>query len=347
MNTSKTRKRAHTYRLPKKAQGTKQTEEFFFQPNELAGRHFFTSGFSQTKQAGDDPEEKEVSNIKAYTTKHTEQAVKPPKPGAVGTKLAPADIKKAIVYNKKRFKNDKEIKILRDVLGLSPSSADIDEAFINTVVQWQSEYKLKEDGKIGPKTSAVIGYEMLKESKYDSALKPAAIKMLERGIVIALPGNSYTDTAASSKKNITFSAYIPKGLKRGNYALVNWVKGHMKNGKGGYFNVKMYGKTVKANFGSYQVDSVDVDPIYWSKPGARWNFNKVGSRKFTATDSPGPALNTEIGAEYDLNFKLQVYRLSDLPKTSSGNLGGAESKAIATVFWNYKVKVSKTGKFTH
>ncbi|ASS48519.1 MAG: hypothetical protein A3D31_07825 [Candidatus Fluviicola riflensis] len=261
--------------------------------------------------------------------------------------LSESQVGDAISYNTKRFKNPEEIKVLRKVLGLSAESSEIDEVLVKTIAEWQVLKGLIEDGKVGPKTAASIGYEMLEKSKIDPSLKSSAIKMLERGIVISFSGNSYTDSATESRKNIKFNVTVPKGLKREDYALVNWVKGYMKQGNGRYFTAVLYGSTVTANYGSYQVDSLDPDPIYWSEPGARWTYNKEGSTKFTATDSPGPALSTETGADYNLNFKLQVYRLSDIPATTSGNLGGAESKAIATVFWKYKVKVSATGKFSH
>jgi len=279
--------------------------------------------------------------------KNVDLAVKPKKPNAIAKELTEVDIQEAIIFNKKRFKSINELIILRDVLGLSSEPASIDEEFVKTVAQWQAENELKEDGKIGPKTAAVIGYEMLQESKLDAGLKPDAIRMLERGISISLPGNSYTDSAAKSEKNITFSAFVPKGLNRDKYAFVNWVKGYMKKGDGTFFQAKMYGINGNANWADYQVDSVDTDPIYWSTAGSRRNYNNVGSRRFTATDSPGPALNTEHGAEYKLNFKLQIYRVSDLPAATAGNLGGKESKAIATVYWGYEVKVSAGGGFTH
>lgn len=276
-----------------------------------------------------------------------EQAVKPDNPTAIAKELSEKEIQEAISYNKKRFRNAAELSVIRDVLGLSFDNSEIDAEFVKTVAQWQAEYNLVQDGKIGPRTAAVLGYEMLEESKIDSALKPNAIRMLERGITVSLPGNSYTDTATTSKKNITFSAFIPKGLKRKNYAFVNWVKGYAKNGTGKYYQAKLYGTNTNINFGSYQVDSVDTDPIYWSIPGSRWNFNTSGSRRFTATDSPGPVKSTSIGDDFKLNFKLQLYRLADLPAVTSGNLGGAESKVITTVFWDYKVKVSAKGTFTH
>lgn len=306
------------------------------------------------------PESSEGKHLLAHELTHTIQqkgmvqkkvqrdlAVEPPNPEAVAKTLTDSEVESAIAYNEKRFKSEDELKTLRDVLGLPFDVATIDREFVQTVAQWQAENNLKVDGKIGPKTAAVIGYEMLQESKVDASLKPEAIKMLERGIVLSLSGDSYTDTAAESHKVITFKVTVPKGLKREDYALVNWNKGFYKNADGTYKKAKDYGNLREVNFATWQVDSVDKDPVYWSTAGSRWNYSKSGNRTFTATDDPGPARSSDPGAHYKLDFKLQVYRLSDIPKTTTGTLGGAESKAIATVFWKYHVKVSAAGTFTH
>jgi hypothetical protein len=164
---------------------------------------------------------------------------------------------------------------------------------------------------------------------------------------LSLSNNSYKDTASESRKNIKFNVKVPTGSSVGDYALVNWVKGYMKKGDGTYWKAKMYEKSVDANYTDYQVDSVDKDPVYWSDAASRWNFKKVGADGFYATDNPGPALNTETGAEYNLDFKIELYKLSDLPATTSGDIGTAKSKVIASQNWDYKVKVSDKGAFTH
>lgn len=261
--------------------------------------------------------------------------------------LSPGQVTDAISYNSKRFVNERDIKDIRTAFGLSTDSVEINEELVKSVASWQLTNGLSEDGKVGPKTAAAIGAEMLEKAKTDASLKPAAIRMLERGIVIAFSGNTYTDSATTSLKKIKFIVTVPKGLNREDYALVNWNKGYMKKGDGTYFKAKDYGTVRDANYPTYQVDSLDTDPVYWSEPGTRWRYNKEGTTKFTATDSPGQAESTEYGADYNLQFKIQVYRLADIPATTSGNLGGAESKAIATAFWEYKTKVSATGKFTH
>ncbi|NVK64909.1 MAG: DUF4157 domain-containing protein [Flavobacteriales bacterium] len=306
------------------------------------------------------PESSEGKHLLAHELTHTIQqkgmvqkkvqrdlAVEPPNPKAVAKTLTDSEVESAIKYNKKRFKRESELKTLRDVLGLLHDVATIDKEFVQTVAQWQAENNLKVDGKIGPRTAAVIGYEMLQESKIDASLKPEAIRMLERGIVLSLSNDTYNDSATESRKKITFKVTVPKGLKREDYALVNWNKGFYKKGDGTYYKAQDYGTSREVNFATWQVDSLDKDPVYWSTAGSRWNYTKSGKRSFTATDDPGQAKSTQKGSHFKLDFKLQVYRLSDIPKTTTGTLGGAESKAIATVFWKYHVKVSATGTFSH
>jgi hypothetical protein len=161
---------------------------------------------------------------------------------------------------------------------------------------------------------------------------------------VSVSDDTYIDSAADSRKKIRFNATT---LFRDptQFALVNWIKGSMLDGTGAPFNVTMYGSTVPANFPGWQVDSVDTDPVYWSAPSSRWNFN-TSHTGFWATDSPGPALSTELGAVYDLNFRIGLYRMADLPATTSGTLGSAS--ALAEKPWRYSVRVDPvSGKFTH
>jgi hypothetical protein len=160
---------------------------------------------------------------------------------------------------------------------------------------------------------------------------------------LSLSNDTYNDTATESHKKIHFNVSVPSSGNVKDYALVNWVKGYMKDGSGNYFKAKMYGSTVDANYSSWQVDSVDPDPIYWSEPGTRWNYNVV-SGGFYATDDPGPALHTEHKAVYALKFKIGLYKFSDLPATTSGTISATPLEEKP---WQYSVKVSSTGTFSH
>ena len=342
------KKEAHQLMESKESTQSKEEEEEATQSKKEEVET--TQGKEEGEEATESKEEEEPTQGKELSKNEVnskERAVQPSKPDAKVKELTPDEIKMAIAYNMKRFKNEKRLKTLRDVLGLSAETAAIDKEFVTTVAQWQTDNELKVDGMIGPKTAAVIGYEMLQESKLDKGLKTDARKMLERGIVISLSNNTYNDTATESHKKIKFSVFVPKGLNMKDYCLVNWNKGFFMKGDGTYFQAKDYGALRDVNFASWQVDSVDKDPIYWSEPGLRWDYTKVNKRRFSATDDPGPARSSQVGTYRNLKFKLQVYRVKDVPLTTTGNLGGAESKAIATVFWEYKVRVNAAGKFTH
>lgn len=338
---------------PQKGSGTHfssrshAVEEKFFSPQNTNEPPFFspqtTPHSSKDSEATDEELDSGTPDLK-----HTDLAVPQPNPTAVPKVLTDAEVQSAISYNTTRFTDAEQVKLIRDVMGLSHDAPTIDEAFVKKVAEWQAKNNLAVvDGKINEATAAVIGFEVLEESKLVPSLKPAAISILEKGITITASGDSYADTATESRKAIKFTVKVPNGLNRDDYVLVNWAKGHMKTGSGGFFKVKMYDVEGDANWPAFQVDSVDTDPLYWSTAASRRNYNNEGTDGFSATDNPGPALNTETGADYDINFKMEVYRLSDMPATTSGNLGGAESKVIATYFWNYKVSVSAAGAFSH
>jgi hypothetical protein len=88
---------------------------------------------------------------------------------------------------------------------------------------------------------------------------------------------------------------------------------------------------------------MDADPVYWSDAGGRWNYAST-PHGFYATDSPGPARSSQHGAEFALQFQMGLYRLADLPATTTGTIGATP---LAMVPWQYSVKVDAAGRFTH
>ena len=160
---------------------------------------------------------------------------------------------------------------------------------------------------------------------------------------LSLSNDTYNDTPTQSQKNIQFNVTLPSGHNPTDYALVNWVKGYARDSNG-YFQARVYGSVQDVNFPNWQVDSVDPDPVYWSQPTGRWNYN-ITPNGFNATDSPGPALSRELGAVYALNFKIGLYRLRDLPTTTTGSISATP---ISERPWQYSVVVnSATGAFSH
>jgi hypothetical protein len=162
---------------------------------------------------------------------------------------------------------------------------------------------------------------------------------------LALSGvGSYVDGTESHEK-ITYTVNVPAGQTPGDYCLVQEMKGSAKTGSGSYFKIPLYGSPSKDwNLPDWGVDSIDADPIYWSNSSGRWNYTLSG-QKFTATDDPGPALDSEKGAVYAIKFRVAVYKTADVPTTTTGAVGATAVSPME--FWDYSVKVGTDGKFTH
>lgn len=97
-------------------------------------------------------------------------ALEPPHPGAVAAALTPDQVRDAIAYNDYRFKDPWSIRTIRDVLGLPPTPAIVDQALVEAIAQWQAQQGLTEDGKCGPETTATIVRELRAEDQRRDAL---------------------------------------------------------------------------------------------------------------------------------------------------------------------------------
>ncbi len=160
---------------------------------------------------------------------------------------------------------------------------------------------------------------------------------------LTLSNDKYVDTAASSKKNIKFNVKWKDGAKE-DYVIVNWLKGSIKDPKGKPYKVRMYGSLVDFDFGAWQVDSVDADPVYWSAGGVRWKYNVDGADAFHATDSPGPPSFAK-GTKADVEFKTGVYKDADVPSTTKGSLSATPFGSLEP--WTYKMEALGGGKYSH
>lgn len=157
---------------------------------------------------------------------------------------------------------------------------------------------------------------------------------------------SYTDTATSSTKPVSFNATWKGGAKE-DYIIVNWIKGHMKNPKGVPYKVTMFDSSVDYDFPSWRVDSLDKDPAYWSSGGTRWNYSVDSANAFSATDSPGPMNDSDgKGAVATVDFKTAVYKSADVG-TSVPGPSIAATPLTSFAPWSYHVEVLGGGKFKH
>lgn len=87
-----------------------------------------------------------------------------PKPPAVH--LTTVQTNAALRLNRIMFRDAAEIGVIRDVLGTSKTPAVVDADFVRVVAEYQSNYGLKPDGVLGPRTSARLSREITAESDY-------------------------------------------------------------------------------------------------------------------------------------------------------------------------------------
>jgi hypothetical protein len=77
--------------------------------------------------------------------------------------LTDDQIRDAIRYNSYRFFDEAEIRLVRDVLGISKEPAIIDEDFVVATARYQHLYGETVDGKIGADSSLTLAIELLAE----------------------------------------------------------------------------------------------------------------------------------------------------------------------------------------
>jgi Domain of unknown function (DUF4157) len=84
--------------------------------------------------------------------------------------LTSQQVQDAIAFNQERFSDPYSIRVIRDVLGVRPLPAIVDEELIEAIVQWQSERHMTQDGKIGHITTRSIYLELVAEGQLRDAL---------------------------------------------------------------------------------------------------------------------------------------------------------------------------------
>jgi len=96
---------------------------------------------------------------------------RPPKgaPAPVKT-LTEGEVNAAIAFNEGRFRDPYSIRVIRDVLGVAPTPAVVDEELVQAIVRWQAERRLTQDGKIGHPTTRSIYLELVAEGELRKAI---------------------------------------------------------------------------------------------------------------------------------------------------------------------------------
>jgi hypothetical protein len=96
---------------------------------------------------------------------------RPPRGAAAPMRqLTPEEIQAAITFNQNRFSDPYSIRVIRDVLGLSPIPAVVDEDLIQAVVEWQAERHFTQDGQIGHVVTRSIYLELIAEGEFRDAI---------------------------------------------------------------------------------------------------------------------------------------------------------------------------------
>ncbi|MCH2046899.1 MAG: DUF4157 domain-containing protein, partial [Saprospiraceae bacterium] len=95
--------------------------------------------------------------------------LEPSRPNAIPKTLNPREITAAITYNQyflNNIPNSKAtIRLIRDVLGVSPDPAIIDTDFVAGVLEWQAVNRHTQDGKLGPNSSRTLFREIGAENQ--------------------------------------------------------------------------------------------------------------------------------------------------------------------------------------
>jgi hypothetical protein len=156
---------------------------------------------------------------------------------------------------------------------------------------------------------------------------------------------SYTDSGSTSTKTVVFNVAVPSGLTATDYALVNKLQGSLRKADGSFYSVRMYGSVVPFNFTTEQVDSVDADPVYASTATSRWNYSTTAGG-FSSNDTPGRVNGVySPGDVAAVRFKIGLYRMADLPATTTGTIA---ANPLSEVPWQFSVVCdATTGAISH
>ncbi len=94
-------------------------------------------------------------------------AVETPNPAAVAVELTEEEVADAIRYNTRRYslRDEWEISLVRDVLGIAELPAVVDEEMVNAIAQYQAENDIEPDGKIGAVTASRLSRELFHEGE--------------------------------------------------------------------------------------------------------------------------------------------------------------------------------------
>lgn len=139
-------------------------------------------------------------------------AIRPPRPEAEGRTLSPARMREAIDFNNRvlgSIPNSADvIRMIRDVLGVSPEPAVVNEDFVNAVLDWQAMYGLTQDGQLGPRTARPLFREIGAEGVGQGEVKTGPRYSPQAPTVVTSGGRKST----SFRFNAEFESNPTRGI---------------------------------------------------------------------------------------------------------------------------------------
>ncbi|MFA6923668.1 MAG: DUF4157 domain-containing protein [Bacteroidales bacterium] len=217
------------------------TDSNAVQMNKEIGAHAFTHGNDIYFNSGQyNPESSTGKHLIAHELTHTIQqggtstvinaefAVAPTTPDRTVTALTATQIQDAIAYNQARHTDVTEISLMRDILGLDPTPAVIDESFVNAVVEYQTIYSLSLDGRIEGDTASMLAREIIAEANYlgpgnEGDLAPEFILQTSLQTLVSANNTTYADY----KTAIQGTTMLQQRVVLNNQQLLNDIKGKL------------------------------------------------------------------------------------------------------------------------
>ena len=249
--------------------------------------------------------------------------------------LSTRDLQGARLMNAVLFTDAAELRVIRDVLGISQDPAVVDDDLSRAVAAYQASYGLKADGKIGPITSGRLSQELTAESNAlgqpatGGRLRRTARRLHLRAMVTRTHGTYLHQGFVGPDDNpdgcVTVRADDTLGASNNNISLeytgedsntVHWLQ----------FNASEMFGTPPGGVRTFATGSVLTTngPAPWSTPGAdAWTVDSVPN---SPAASPSPFYDVSGFASTAAANRSRV--MIDAPSGAS-IIGSAQAFAAA------------------
>lgn len=195
-----------------------------YAPHSNQGKRLLAHELTHTMQQGGSPEMVQA-----------DFAIAPSTPERAITELTDAQVTEAIEYNRERHSDVNEITLIRDILGLNPRPPEINENFIRGLLQYQAQYGLTQDGKLGPRTAERLAREIITAGDFlgeDNLgdLAPEFVLKTNLRALVTADNKNYTDYKTAIEARTMLQQFIAlldqqllKDLK-GQLTWNNWAR---------------------------------------------------------------------------------------------------------------------------